>query len=324
MSAILDTSAIPVRDREETLRHAIWETVVRVELDHHLPPPNLSAKVALDTIGCIGICSALSTSITVRRTPQLAREDTEPFIFLGLQMSSTSMVVQQDRQALLRPGDFVLYDTSMPYTLLFEEGADQHFFRFPRSMLALPDRALREVTAVTLGRDNGVAALASAFFAQFAASEELRNGQQAAAVTEPSIELVRAAVATRLGDSNLARAPLEATVSLQIKNYIRTHLRDHDLSAARIAAAHNISVRHLYTLLARSEISLGDWIRSLRLQQCRRELADPRARYKTIAAIGHSWGFADPTHFSKVFKATYGMSPRVWRNSSLNAPSLGR
>ncbi|MFD9741997.1 helix-turn-helix domain-containing protein [[Kitasatospora] papulosa] len=316
MSQVLDTADIPARDREETIRHAVWESLVRIDIDHHLPPDDLAAHIGLDTAGPLGICSARATSMTIRRTPRLAREDEEPAVFLGLQVSGTSMVVQNGREALLRPGDLALYDTVSPYTLLFDEGVDHHFVRFPRAALALPERALRDVTAVTLGPGNPVAGLASTYFSQLVVSAGLRSGPHADAVAEPSIELVRAVVATQLGSQDLARAPMEATLSLRIRRYMRAHLADSDLSAARIAAAHDISVRHLYTVLARSGISLGDWIRSHRLEECKRELAGPQGRSRTIAAVGRSWGFVDATHFSKVFRKAYGVSPREWREEN--------
>ncbi|MGW8063888.1 helix-turn-helix domain-containing protein [Streptomyces ziwulingensis] len=123
------------------------------------------------------------------------------------------------------------------------------------------------------------------------------------------------------GDSRLARRPLEATLSLRITQYIREHLADPDLSAARIAAAQGLSVRHLHTVLSRSGISLGDWIRTRRLAECRRELAGPTARLPTIAATGRRWGFVDATHFSTVFKQAYGVTPRAWRDQSHADPS---
>lgn len=314
MSSVLDTTDIPAPDREETIRHAVWESLVRIDIDHHLPPEDLVAHIGLDTAGPLEICSARATSMTIRRTPRLAREDEEPAVFLGLQVSGTSLVAQNGRQALLRPGDFALYDTVTPYTLLFDAGVDHHFLRFPRAALALPERALRDITAVTLGPGNPLAGLASTYFSQLFASEGLRSGPHGDAVAEPSIELVRAVVASQLGSQDLARAPLEATLGLRITRYMRAHLADADLSAARIAAAHDISVRHLYTVLARSGISLGDWIRSRRLAECKRELAGPQGRARTIAAVGRSWGFVDATHFSKVFKQAYGISPRAWRD----------
>ncbi|MFE5243359.1 MULTISPECIES: helix-turn-helix domain-containing protein [unclassified Streptomyces] len=324
MSSVLDTTDIPARDREEMIRHAVWESLVRIDIDHHLPPEELTAHIGLDTAGPLGICSARATSMTIRRTPRLAREDEEPAVFLGLQVTGTSLVAQNGRQALLRPGDFALYDTVTPYTLLFGEGVDHHFLRFPRAALALPERALRDITAVALGPGNPLAGLASTYFSQLVVSEELHSGPYAEAVAEPSIELVRAVVASQLGSQDLARAPLEATLSLRITRYMRAHLAERDLSAARIAAAHDISVRHLYTVLARSGIALGDWIRSHRLAECKRELAGPEGRARTIAAVGRSWGFVDATHFSKVFKQAYGISPRAWRDANHPAPRRER
>ncbi|MEU7041975.1 helix-turn-helix domain-containing protein [Streptomyces varsoviensis] len=323
MRETLDTNAIPPGDREELIRHAVWESVVRIDINHHLPPQDLSVQVALDNAGVIGICSAQATGLTIQRTPRLAREDTEPAVFLGLQLSGSSMVIQNGREALLKPGDFALYDTAVPYTLAFDSGVDQHFLRFPRSALALPDRSLREITATTLGPDNPVAALAAGYFKQVAVTEALHRGPNAEAIAEPSIELLRAVVASQLGNSDLARGPMAETLNLRIMRYLRAHLADRDLSAERIAAAHGISVRHLYAVLAKSNVTLGEWIRSHRLEECRRELADPRARYRTIAAIARGWGFVDATHFSKVFKQAYGMTPRAWRNLDRSAEASG-
>ncbi|OSP39634.1 hypothetical protein B7767_30630 [Streptomyces sp. 13-12-16] len=117
-----------------------------------------------------------------------------------------------------------------------------------------------------------------------------------------------------------ALAP-EVPLSLRITRYVRTHLADPTPSAVRIAAAHGIPVRHLCTVLSRPGISLGDRIRSHRPAECRREPAGPGGRTRTIAGIGRSWGFMDATHFSKVFKQAYGISPRTWRDQHHPAPA---
>ncbi|GAB2915868.1 AraC-like ligand-binding domain-containing protein [Streptomyces mayteni] len=316
MSPVLDTAFIPPRDREEVLRHAVWESMVAVDIDHRPPAEGISARVGLGAVGPLRICSARATAVTIRRTERLAREDEEPAVTLGLQLTGTSLVVQNGRECLLRPGECAVYESIAPYTHLFDEGVDYHFIRFPRAALALPERLLRDVTAVPLGSDNPVARLAFTYFSQLAVSDDMHRGGHADAVVEPSIELLRAVLTSQHGNSSLARGPLDATLSLRITRYIRAHLADPDLSAARIAAAHGISVRHLYAVLSRSGISLGDWIRTHRLAECRRELAGPHGRLRTIAAIGRRWGFVDATHFSKVFKQAYGISPRDWRHQN--------
>ncbi|GHA88099.1 MULTISPECIES: AraC-like ligand-binding domain-containing protein [Streptomyces] len=316
MSPVLDTAFIPPRDREEVVRNAVWESMVAVDIDHRPAAEDISVRIGLGTAGPIRICSARATAVTLRRTERLARRDEEPAVTLGVQMTGSSVVVQNDRECLLNAGEFAVYESIAPYTHLFDKGVDYRFIRFPRAALALPDRLLRDIAAVPLGSDSPIARLAFPYFSQLAITDALHQGGHADAVVEPSVELLRAVLTSQHGNASLARAPLEATLSLRITQYLRKHLADPDLSAARIAAAHDISVRHLYAVLSRSGISLGDWIRTRRLAACRRELAGPNGRLRTIAAIGRSWGFMDATHFSKVFRQAYGISPRAWRDQN--------
>lgn len=316
MSPVLDTAFIPPQDREEVVRGAVWDSVVAVDIDHGPPAEDISVRIGLGAAGPLRICSARATAVTIRRTERLARKDEEPAVFLGLQVTGTSLVAQNGRECVLRAGEFAVYESIAPYTLLFDEGVDHHFLRFPRELLALPDRLLRDTGTVALGSDNPVARLAFSYLSRLAVSDELHQGVHGDAVVEPSVELLRAVLTTQHGNHRLAQAPLEATLGLRITQYIRNHLADPDLSAARIAAAHDISVRHLYAVLSRSGISLGDWVRTRRLAECRRELAGPNGRLRTIAATGRKWGFVNATHFSKVFKQAYGVSPRAWRDEN--------
>lgn len=237
-----------------------------------------------------------------------------PSVFLGLQLSGSSIVVQGGREAVLRPGDLTLYDTTEPYTLLNGNGIHQHYFRIPVADLALPFSTIREVTAVRLSPDRPIADLAATYFGRLAANATVYGAAGYESVGQPSIELVRALITTQLTDPSLVRESLAESLQLRVMEYVRTHLAEHDLTAARIAAKHHISVRHLYNILARSGASLGDWVRAHRLEECRHDLAKPGAKSATIAFIAQRWGFPDATNFGRAFKAAYGMSPREWRD----------
>ena len=97
---------------------------------------------------------------------------------------------------------------------------------------------------------------------------DLSDGAGAKAVSQPTIELIRAVITTHVDAAELTKEPFHATLQLRIMEYVRAHLREPRLSAAQIAAEHHISVRHLYKVLAANGISLGDWIRTHRLQGC--------------------------------------------------------
>ena len=104
-------------------------------------------------------------------------------------------------------------------------------------------------------------------------------------------------------DGDRGRPPLAGSLVLRVQEHVRAHLADRDLSARTIAAAHHVSVRHLYASFARAGIALRPTIREQRLERCRRDLRDPRSAHLTAAAIGARWGFADPSHFSRTFRA---------------------
>ncbi|MFL6163496.1 MAG: helix-turn-helix domain-containing protein [Jatrophihabitantaceae bacterium] len=315
MSVCFDTKSIPHLDREQTIREAIWRHVVRVEITHHPDFRQIVAIGAISSLGRLNLCSVKSNATTIRRTPTLARDDMEPSIFLGLQVSGSSIVVQDGREAVLRPGDMAIYDTTRPYTLLNDGGIHQHYFRVPRTDLALPDSVICRINAVRLCSANPIAGLAASYLARLARMQQSRvTGAAADAVGLPSVELVRALITTSLCESTLAVEPLEGSLELRVIEYMRTHLAEPDLAAPRIAAHHNMSVRQLYKILSRCNITPADWIRAQRLEACRKDLAKPAARQVTVESIARRWGLTDATHFSRAFKETYGISPREWRD----------
>lgn len=127
--------------------------------------------------------------------------------------------------------------------------------------------------------------------------------------------LMRAIICAAAGDAR-ERDALAASLFERITLYIDAHLTEPDLGPDRIAAAHHISVRHLYNVWRGAdgvEISLANWIIARRLAAARARLADAAWAHLTVAAVGRAFGFTDPTHFARRFRAAYGETPREWR-----------
>lgn len=316
-----NSAAFSTDVRADALRETIREHVVNVELK--LPPvaEQVRAQVSLFDVGRVRVCSVEAMPTTVTRTPRHGRADEEPMLFLTLQVSGTSLMVQHDRYASLGPGQFAVYVTTTPYTLLFERGVHAHFFRFPLRDLALPDQVVEEASARPFGRDgNHVAALTSTYLSRLGTIPNAHDGEVRDGLAVPTIELVRAALTSAATNEGLAREAAAVSLDTRILEYVRTHLGDAALSPSTIAAAQHISVRQLYTVMSRAGISLADWIRTERLERCRRDLARPGLQHRTVAAVAAVWGFADATHFARVFRDAYGLSPREWRRLRLAAP----
>lgn len=127
------------------------------------------------------------------------------------------------------------------------------------------------------------------------------------------VDLFRALLASAATGGS-QQATQRQTLLTQIREYVRQNIRDPDLSAARIAKRHNISVRHLYSLCEQAEFSLEQWIIGRRLEGAFEELARPDAAQRSIAAIARRWGFRDPAHLTRRFRTAYGLTPRDWRS----------
>ncbi|OBI39878.1 hypothetical protein A5709_10890 [Mycobacterium sp. E1386] len=318
MAIVLDTDPVDPVERSDYMHWAMGAAMVSVEWHWVEDGPGATAHGLVTPLGDLTVCVGETTANRVVRTPALARDGAEPTVFVNLQLAGTAMVVQEDREAVLHPGAMALYDSSAPYTLLNPEGMGGEFFQIPHSALALPTELIREACAVPLIPEHPLATLTFDHLRRVAADPSLFTAVNGDLVAHPSIELLRAVITTQLGYAERAAEPLANTLLVRILDYVSRHLRDPELNAERIAAAHFVSVRHLYQKCADANISLAEYIRTRRLEAARHELGRSDATV-TIASVARRHGFSDMSSFSRAFRAAYGLSPRDWRGHRLRA-----
>lgn len=140
--------------------------------------------------------------------------------------------------------------------------------------------------------------------------------QLLADLVDPVVDLVRALV---LGCA-AGHDQREDTLLQQITRHVDEHLADPGLDPASVAAAHHISVRTLHSLFAPTGVSFGRHLLARRLDAARTALTDNRNRHLTIAAIARRHGFTDLTHFTRRFRAAYGVTPGRLRRSATGGP----
>ncbi|WP_426504617.1 helix-turn-helix domain-containing protein [Dactylosporangium sp. McL0621] len=98
--------------------------------------------------------------------------------------------------------------------------------------------------------------------------------------------------------------------------FIRSHQRDRDLSAARLAAAHTVSVRAVYAALAAHGEQLAEWVMRGRLDGARSDLARMPAGAGSVSRTAHASGFKDARHFARRFRDAYDVSPTEWQQTN--------
>jgi AraC-like DNA-binding protein len=311
-----DVESLAPNDRAEAVRELSRAVNGRIEVDLPPNPAHVRAVTTTSVLGPAEISDIQWNVVGLRRTAGPLSDDVEPHVFVGLQESGVSRFAQGGRQAEIRPGDLIVLENVKPYTVSFRGNVKTFSIRVPTRVLGLRSSLLGRITAVRLGPERPVVDAAGAFFSRLVRNQTAVGEADAELVAEPCLELIRAVVATSLGRDDLAREPLQHTLLQRVTTYVRLHLPERDLSAAQIASEHHVSVRQLYLTLSRAGISLGDWIRTQRLEECKRELSSSAHQFMTIEAIAHRWGFASASHFGRVFRAAYGVSPREWRGGT--------
>jgi AraC-like DNA-binding protein len=98
-----------------------------------------------------------------------------------------------------------------------------------------------------------------------------------------------------------------------ILRYIEDSLDDTALTPSALASRFGYSLRTIHALFAKHGKTVSGEIRNRRLERCHLALTRLAAD-QNIADIAAGCGFTDASHFSKAFKARYGVGPREFRN----------
>jgi AraC-like DNA-binding protein len=256
-------------------------------------------------------------SHVVNRTTSHVQSSRSNEVVLALVMSGSSTIVQDGRSVQLQPGEASVYDTSRPYTLVFDEPLSGIGVRFPAGLLPVGPAVLADLTATLMPAHEPVTSYALQTIDSTIQTFDrlpLLAREHAAHMLNDAFAMACLGHAERLG---LLEPATESDRLSEILRYAEDNLGDPALSPARIAEAHYMSVRNVHRLAAERNIRLGSWIRRQRLARCRDELCDPALRSVPVAEIGARWCFANAAHFSTTFRAEYGVTPSEYRRTNL-------
>ena len=320
MSVIFDTEPLPVADRLEGYRAVMAALPVPVEPRIALPL-EFSVRLEAAALGPLTIARVTQVSagtVEALRPPRLVRQADPEIYRVMLNLHGHNVNEQDRRDSSLGRQDLAIFDSSHPFHVrrLPAAGRRHEFVMvtFPRHLLAVSPNLVRSATSTRMAGDRPLGALVGAFALRLAQDVEDYEPADALRLSTAFLDLVAVWLSRELDTTT--RLPVRShrqVLLMQVQAYILDHLGEPTLTPGAIAAAHHISTRTLHALFEAGELTVAAWIRDRRLDRCRRDLADPGCDHLSVGAVGARWGITDPAHFSRIFRISYGVSPRAYR-----------
>ncbi len=263
--------------------------------------------------GTVRIAEVYSDPQIVRHTAADVAQLGTHIHFLHLQLEGESVNRQDQREARLRPGDMTICDNSRPYEIAFENPSRMLVFGFTDELMRRYVQYPRSIAAMSIPGDKGIGGLLSSFLADvWRRSRDDEEFDLNAGVTDAMLGLVANAYRQVLG-SSIDHNSLAAAHRVRVINYIEENLGDPKLTPTRIAAAFRITTRYLHHLFSEENETVARYILRRRLEDCARALTSPTQRKRTITSIAFDHGFSSATHFGRVFRSRYDLTPRDYR-----------
>ena len=310
MAVQLDTTGLLPGQRVAALEAVLDTTDAPVRFRYDRPLDQVSSWMASWQLGGRTVLQSRGSALRGTRGPREVAASGAALLAVCCSTRGRMRGLRDREELSAREGEVVLFDMTEPHALEWPDGYDTFGVALTHDELGLPPAVLRR--AVRTPERSPVRPLLTRHLVRtFRALPALDGTAAGAVLDETTVDLVRTLLLSAAGAPGPAAEALHAALPLRVEQYVLQHLGDPDLTAARIAAAHHVSLRALYYAWAsRDRGSLAGWIAEQRLARAARELSGTR---DAVAAVARRCGFRDATHFSRRFRAHHGVSPREWR-----------
>ena len=227
---------------------------------------------------------------------------------------ASSQVLQRGREVELHTGDAIAFLHSEPVIVAYTEGL-QFGLSVPRDALTSRVTSIESLTMRPISRRAEALRLLMTYLKSALKEGVLAVPKLRDAVLNHIHDLAALAISgcAPLGESS-ASAVVAARHSAAL-NHIAAHFQDPELSLEVVARCQGISPRYLQHLMTSSGASFTERVNELRLQRAFALLIEPNGNGQRISDIALEVGFSDISHFNRVFRARFGISPRGVRSA---------
>lgn len=280
---------------------------------HPAQPDDFHLSLHAQQIGAITLSRATLSQAEVSTTARISRRSTARAYNLYI-ADRTQRLMLGGQQILLEPGDFMLTDSACSWSIVTAEPYTTIGLTVPSVLLRAYVSNPERVVGVRFSGSSPISRVVPTMLRQMWDIAEQDSFTIVGHRLVVSLLEVFSACCDLTHSSRGMAAPKAAVWRAEIRRVVQENLHDPDFSVHSVGRQLGLSTRYVQLIFNDGDESLSQYICRQRLEGCRRELLDARAGAHSLTAIAFHWGFNSAAHFSRAFRARFGLSPSAFRN----------
>ncbi|QKS00469.1 helix-turn-helix domain-containing protein [Sphingomonas sp. CL5.1] len=295
-----DSADLPVADQYRTFASAM----VNFDMARDSTGP-FAARALIWRIGALVVTQVTAGPVQYDRPLSRVRGDKVDHIYLNYHFRGAVQVDCGRGAARAGPGSLLVIDMRQPCRM--DVGSIEEISVAVPRHLIMP--RLESFDPHGLIATGGMTELLGATLRTICTSLPKVEPVHASTLERAIMDLAADAVLEALSKAEATTKRQEALAS-RVRSYIDAHLAE-PLDVAAICAGVGVSRSSLYRAFGGS----GGVLRQLQSRRLRKmhQLLDDPAETRSIAALAQVTGFADKSHFARLFKRAYGTTPGQFR-----------
>lgn len=264
------------------------------------------------SLGSLAFASVQAPAVQLSRTIKQARRGALDHWMISIARHGERHIRSGDMSVSLPAG--VVSVSSLDDVFVSERtNIDWHCLFVPRDVIPELGPALDALRNRPL--DTPMGRILAAYLRQLAAELPDLDTSELPRVVDATRAMIAATAAPSVDATAAAKAPIDMVQISRIKVLIRRHLGSATFDPERLCRLAGTSRSALYRL-SEPQGGVAHWIQAERLRAACRALANPRER-GSIADIAQDAGFVEPSTFSRLFRRTFGCTPREFRIAAM-------
>lgn len=312
------TAGLANRDKFDFWHSVVCRTVVDLECRPQ-GKNEFDASVQSVRFDAFNLSAIEATAHSVSRLPSgISRSGSDALIF-NFVVAGRGLAEQDGRSVVLCPGDGAVCDAERPYKLRFDDAFKVLAVKLPKAALSHRAASVHRVTALSLAESGQLCPIVFAYLVGLTERAAHLGASSAEKVTGNFIDLLGAALDEAISNSPLPLSEYRSMALMRVREFVERHLGDCELDPGAVASTLKLSPRYINKLFEADGTSLARYIWRRRVERAAIDLRDPAMQAVGVSAIAMGLGFNDLSHFSRVFRQRFGMSPRDYRSGGTRA-----